>query len=45
MVNDCIICDTEAKALAAGKRNFGCSISGQPLCADHWREIREEYAS
>lgn len=34
MINDCIICDTAAKAEREGRKAWSVSISGQPLCAD-----------
>lgn len=34
MVNDCIVCDTAAKARAEGRKSWSVSTSGQPLCAD-----------
>jgi hypothetical protein len=34
MVNDCIVCDTDAKARAEGRKAWSVSTSGQPLCAD-----------
>jgi hypothetical protein len=42
LVNDCIICDTEANAIANGLKGWSVSISGQPLCGSHWREIQRE---
>lgn len=34
MINDCVICDTRERALAAGLRAWSVSTAGQPLCAD-----------
>jgi hypothetical protein len=34
MVNDCIVCDTAAKARAEGRKSWSVSTTGQPLCAD-----------
>jgi len=34
MINNCIICDTAARALAAGRTSWSVSTAGQPLCAD-----------
>ena len=34
MVNDCIICDTAAKAEREGRKSWSVSTHGQPLCAD-----------
>jgi hypothetical protein len=42
LVNDCIICDVEAQAIAQGLKAWSCSISGQPLCGDHAWEIMME---
>jgi hypothetical protein len=33
-VNDCIVCDTAAKARAEGRKSWSVSTTGQPLCAD-----------
>ena len=42
LINDCIICDREAVAIANGEKAWSVSISGQPLCGDHYREIQWE---
>ena len=34
MINDCIVCDTAAKARAEGRKSWSVSTSGQPLCAE-----------
>ena len=34
MVNDCIVCDTAAKARAEGRKSWSVSTTGQPLCAE-----------
>ena len=41
-LNDCILCDTEAKMKAAGRTSWGVSTSGMPLCASHYREYLDE---
>ena len=41
-LNDCILCDTEAKMKAAGRTSWGVAIGGSPLCASHYREYIDE---
>ena len=42
MVNDCIVCDTAAKARAEGRKSWSVSTSGQPLCAECYAFRLEE---
>ena len=34
LLNDCILCDAEAKAQREGRKAWSVSIGGQPLCSD-----------
>jgi hypothetical protein len=34
LFNDCIICDTDERMRAEGRKSWSVSISGQPLCGD-----------
>lgn len=34
MINDCIICDTDERMRAEGRKAWSVSIAGQPLCGD-----------
>jgi hypothetical protein len=34
MINDCIVCDTRERMRAEGRKSWGVSTHGQPLCAD-----------
>ena len=44
LLNDCILCDTDARMRAEGRTSWSVSISGQPLCWEHNYEIMMEKA-